>query len=101
MKHMVEVEIPAQPARTETRESHIACDLCGAKGQSTYTGGVTNWTDDRFDYDRTGIVHDQGYSYSDDRGGKRRFVDICVECFEKKLVPWLAEQGATVREEDY
>lgn len=68
------------PARTETRAEYT-CDLCGELIVPKRGGGeeveVTHTTGD---YGReSSLVYEQ--------------FDMCGECFQGKLIPWMASQG--------
>lgn len=42
-----------------------------------------------------------GERYPEGGGGRKFFVDICRECFEEKLIPWLQSQGVMIQEEEW
>lgn len=47
------------------------------------------------------IYHREGDSYPEGGSGTITEVDICPDCFQNKLVPWLELQGATIKEKDW
>lgn len=78
----------------------MVCDLCG----ESHDGGLlprdsTNWESGGMgDFDNIEISRTRGHSYPGDyyRDGVQQF-DICPECWENKLLPWLKSQGADLR----
>lgn len=88
---MIHTKIVEVPARTKEVESHRTCDLCGDNTRSS----------------RSEIIDDVavscwfGESFGDYGAEITKLeVDLCVSCFRTRLVPWLCEQGAVVREID-
>ena len=95
MKHVKTVTIPAT---TRERLDHLQCDLCGAKSNP----GSDHWPPaGEYGLNSTSVKHASGNAWPDSGGDKTtlRF-DICPSCFETKLVPWFAAQGATPRVEE-
>lgn len=91
MRHTKTVEKPAEtrtvtyPARTETVYDYTACDLCGQR---------IDRDQNSFDIDEVRVAHRTGSQYPG--GGDHTTVayDVCGECFDNKLVPWMKAQGA-------
>jgi hypothetical protein len=70
----------------------VVCDLCGKKiVQGSY------------DVDEVTIQRRTGVAFPDSHSGEILSVDMCGECFENKLLPWLRSQGCkeTVKDYDY
>lgn len=86
------------PAQDRETVDHLICDLCGKKN------GGEDWEPAGHKILETTIEMDAGVNYGSD-GGSRKTTsfDICPACFETKLVPWMASQGAmpTVGETDW
>ena len=85
MKHTKKVVVPET-----TREvlDFIVCDLCEEKA----FGG--DWAEGSYRVSRTSVSMEDGDSYPEGGNIIKTSYDICPECFENKLMPWLAEQGA-------
>ena len=82
MKHTKTVDVPAT---TRVVVERTTCDLCGQEIKSK-----------RFGVDEVEILRREGTSYPEGGSGTECAVDMCGDCFEKKLVPWLESQGAKV-----
>ena len=79
MRHMKKVTIPG---RIEDRINFVTCDLCGKKiEEKTYV------------VDEVEVRHKIGSSYPDGGSGEETIVDLCGDCFDTKLIPWLSSQG--------
>ena len=70
---------------------HVSCDLCK---RTIADAGC-------FAVDDIEVSRRVGDSFSDGGYGTKIDVDLCGECFAERLVPWLREQGADVREEEW
>ena len=81
MKHYKTVTIPEY---TKNVEDKVTCDLCGVK-----------ITTDTYEVDEVTVKHQYGHSYPEGGFGQEVEVDMCGECFESKLMPWLSSQGVT------
>jgi hypothetical protein len=81
--------------RTETRtvSEVVTCDICGlpSKNRRPTNGDyVTNWTEDnQFDFNRTAVIRQQGYSCSDGGDYKTESYHVCYDCWPK-LAAWIA-----------
>jgi hypothetical protein len=80
MKHMKTVVIPAD---TKQEVDFVTCDLCGEKIKCGY-----------HEIDEVKVTYKQGRSYPEGSWGDETSVDMCGDCFNEKLVPWLKSQGA-------
>jgi hypothetical protein len=78
------------PATQKVILDYLTCDLCGEK--------IVHSSDNM---DECTVKRTEGYKYSDCGGGTDTVFDICGECFESKLIPWMAEQKASPRVEDW
>lgn len=81
--------------RTYRECKSIECDMCGKK----HAGD--EWGDDYYDVLKTAVKIREGDRYPDGGFETDLVFDICPECFRNKLVPWLAEQGAEPRTEEF
>lgn len=70
------------PEKTVSKLDKTMCDLCG-----------NEITKERFEVDEVEIRHKTGDRYPDFGYGEQVEVDMCGECFDEKLVPWLKTQG--------
>lgn len=100
----VKKQIRQVPASTREFVESVTCDLCGKvfPMADTDSDGI-NWEHPHGDVAKTGVYFAKGYSYPEGTNIEYRDYHVCPECFEKKLEPWLKEQGATftAREVDW
>lgn len=83
------------PATDREVVDHLICDLCGKKS------GADDWATRGYNVSETTVEMNRGVNYGTDGGdSKTTSFDICPTCFETKLVPWMASQGATPTVED-
>ena len=77
--------------RVYERVTETVCDLCGARN----TGD--DWNPRPYDTADTTVQWEYGTCFPD--GGDKTVVsfDLCPECFDRRLIPWLREQGAEPR----
>jgi hypothetical protein len=89
-----EVERPAVPAKIEKQLAEIRCDLCGgpAPGDDFFRT--------RGESDSVTVERVKGSNWPD--GGWKETVayDICQNCFETVLEPFLKEKGAVPHSEE-
>lgn len=69
------------------------CDICGRKGE--LDGG---WERSYTGVEDVTIEYQSGSRYPEGADITYHEIDMCPKCFEEKLVPWLKEQGAEIRE---
>lgn len=86
---MIHTKTEHIPATTRERETHRTCDICGAtiKGR--------NWGD----FDECTIERKTGAAYGGEGHHEETDMDMCGQCFETKLVPWLESQGVKMRKD--
>ena len=65
----------------------VTCDSCGVESPDD-----DNWTNGRFDYERTTIRYDKGSDYPEGRYGTILHYDLCPKCFQEILFPFLKER---------
>jgi len=75
----------------------LVCDLCGEEAK----GGVWERGKGIYNINDVTINHVWGVSYPDDACGEKIEFDICPDCFDNKLVPWMESQGACVGKEEW
>lgn len=77
----------------------LSCDICKKKAKHPSIG----WQDGQYQVNETEIRHRTGDSFPGGGSGHEISVDICPECFQIKLIPWLQDQGCKIskREWDY
>ena len=90
MKHYIKKEIPAKPATTEEVFDKVTCDLCG-----------NDIIEDQYKVDEVQVKHRTGDEYPEGGYGDEVSVDMCGDCFDKKLLPWLREQGVEPKPEEW
>lgn len=81
MKHMKEVLVPA---KTEKRRDYTTCDLCKQKINEEWRG----------DYAEVDVCCKIGVRWPDGGNYDQWEFDLCADCFQNKLVPWMKSQGA-------
>lgn len=79
MKQYKIVDVPASKQRLLDK---TLCDLCGNEIKSGC-----------YDAEDVEVMHRSGCSYPEGGWGKETTIDMCGQCFEEKLVPWVIEQG--------
>jgi hypothetical protein len=75
----------AVPATTREALDYATCDVCGHR------------LDERLDpsqVDDVVVSRTTGYNWGNDANLDKLSLDLCGECFQTKLVPWLEAQGA-------
>jgi hypothetical protein len=87
MRFWKPVEVPATLKHVLDKTT---CDLCGSVINS-----------ERGDAEEVEVKHRTGSSYPEGGSGQEVRVDMCGDCFDDKLVPWLRAQGADPRIEDW
>ena len=88
MKHTEVVQVPAT---TRERTVRVECDICG--------GHVP--TDGIYTVNENVVSRRSGESYPEGSSGTKVFVDLCDDCFEGKLIPWLRSQNANIQTEEW
>jgi hypothetical protein len=86
------------PAREETREVEVKCELCDRTGRP---GGTSdNKWKYGYDVEDTTISLEEGDRYPEGTNLTVTTVDICPDCMRSKVFPWLVSQGAILREKE-
>lgn len=89
-------EMRAVPATMREVVARLKCDLCGRESDE-YNG----WGKSDEHIEETEVRYKSGRSECWGGGCATEFeADICPACFKNKLIPWLQDQGATIRESE-
>lgn len=65
----------------------LTCDMCSK------TAKKDNWSTASYDVAETEIQIKEGVSYPEGGYGFEVNIDLCIDCFKNKLIPWLKSQG--------
>jgi uncharacterized protein (DUF2225 family) len=90
-----------KPVTIEEREvlDEVSCDLCGKIGKDG------DWETSTWEVAESKIEievrYKDGDSYPEGGQGEKYNVDICPECFKKKLIPWLKSQECRAEFEEW
>jgi hypothetical protein len=89
MEHHKTITIPE---RQSTVFDYKTCDLCKKKIEEEY-GEKSEVT----------MLYSNGYHYPEGGGGTEQIFDVCPDCWNDKIVPFMEGQGALfrIREWDY
>ena len=63
------------------------CDLCGRRS------GEYRWKTSSLEQVETKVHIQYGSWFAEGGYGEEYEADLCPECFDEKLIPWLKEQG--------
>ncbi len=74
------------PAYEKQRLTELRCDLCGEKAERPEHN---NWTTDNWEVAETTVEMQTGVSYPESGTSHYTKFDICIRCFEDKLIPWV------------
>ena len=74
------------PARVDKYMKCVTCDYCGKQGKY-------GWYSSRYNHDETKIEvtikHEAGHHYPEGSTGQRFATDMCPDCFNQKLIPFV------------
>ncbi len=87
-------ETKTRPATTYEECVEIRCDLCGRAAPSPYGYDGNVWGSNRIDVERVSIKSERGYNCPEGGSSKTKCFDVCVSCFNEKIVPFMASLGA-------
>lgn len=79
MKHKKIIDVPAT---TKEIVEFVTCDLCGKRIE-----------ENSFDVNEVEVRHRTGWQSPEGGNGEEVSVDVCGNCFDQKLLPWLHSQG--------
>lgn len=96
MKVYEEQVVPATTKKVCVRRK---CDLCGVESKSSDWAGA--WYEVNETDVRVTVKHRVGSQFPEGSSGEEYEVDICPECFQKRLIPWLKSQGANITESTF
>ncbi len=80
---------------TEKSLKNLKCDLCGKLSFKS-----DNWSDDAYYSQEVTIESDSRSTYPEDNEGHKQSIDLCPDCFEDRLIPWLKSQNCNIPEVD-
>ncbi len=80
----------------------VICDLCGAEGSRKHDETAA-WSADTYEVKETTIIAQDGNRWPDSASIETTQFDICLNCFNDRLIPWFKSQGAepTIGEIEY
>ena len=81
MQHLKNIKIPA---KTIEVVDYKTCDLCQQRIVEP----------DSYQVDEIKLQRHAGSNYPEGGWGTDQKFDVCPDCWEKKLVPWMVSQGA-------
>lgn len=73
----------------------VTCDICGRKATSD------DWSEESYGVDEIRIERRHGQQFPEGDFTVLSSFDLCPDCWENKLLPWMQEQGATPSDVDY
>jgi hypothetical protein len=95
---VIKKEKRAIPATTREVIVERTCDLCHKKARDPQSG---EWGTSSYDVEDVTVEYRTGSSYPEGGGGTEYSIDMCPDCFENRLIPWLESQGAIVTEQEW
>ena len=88
MEHYKEKHIPAATRKVLDKTT---CDMCNKEIDQ----------DSSYDINEVEVRHKKGVNYPEGGSGDVFEPDICGECFDDKLVPWLKSQGVKITKKNW
>lgn len=82
MKHYKKISV----TREENQFDYKTCDSCGKISKKM---SLNNWSEKRYGVDEVEIRHKYGSSYPEGESCKELIIDMCPDCFECKVLPFL------------
>jgi hypothetical protein len=82
------------PTKEEQQLDYMKCEICENKSSDP------DWSPGQYEVTEPIVSLREGTSYPEGDYTTTVILDICPECFRKKLIPWFEAQGGSVREED-
>lgn len=100
---MRKTEKRVSPAKEYDAEIEIKCDLCGATtgkrlGRDGLEVARDGWGVSAYDHDEITVSRRQGTHYPEGGYDTTFRYDVCPRCWEMKVLPWFAAQGAMLTE---
>jgi hypothetical protein len=99
--------------RTETTKPvtcevlvEVVCEMCTRSYRNTDTdwvgqgGEVMCWDARPYTISKTALFVAEGSNYPEGGYATTRYVDICPECMETKVFPWLEAQGVKIEKSE-
>lgn len=85
MKHKKTI---TEPSYEREVVDYVTCDLC--RQRLPLSAG-------QYRIDEITVMRREGSSYPEGGSGIECEFDLCPQCWDEKLVPWMREQGGEVR----
>lgn len=82
------------PAEKVEVLDHVKCELC----ENTCTND--NWSPLQYEVTEPEVSLRIGKHYPEGGHAITTILDICPDCFQKKLIPWFQSLGGQVRQRD-
>jgi len=96
MRHYI---VKEEPAKKVSVLNKTTCDLCNKAAKHGH------WESSAWEVNETEIEvtvrQKDGSEYPEGGSGTKYEVDMCPNCFKKKLIPWLESQGCMAKREDW
>lgn len=77
--------------------AEVRCDICCALGRSSVHDLATYWDDGLYCTEASAIWSRRGYTDPDGGESTTTTADICNDCFEEHVVPFLESLGVKMR----
>lgn len=84
------IEVPAKEATTKKVFYMTVCDIC--KSEAKERG---------YDVGEASIQMREGESLPDCGHGTEINIDLCMECFREKMIPFLESEGVVINETEW
>jgi hypothetical protein len=86
MEHFKTITIPAKAEETKQVIDFVSCDICKKKIEK-----------DIFSAEEIKIIHKTGSHYPEGGCGEDKSFDICGDCFENTLSPFIESYGSAAK----
>lgn len=83
------------PAHTRIETDYVECELCKSR-----TSDESNWGGEAYRVNEVRVRLRGGTSFPEGGTITETIVDLCPECFETKLLPWIRSHGGTERQRE-
>lgn len=91
---MIETTQVVKQVEQTTTSHKVTCDLCKKQTEEIDYDNMIQWSGSRYQILETKIMSCVGRNDVDGGGIVEEVsVQLCMDCFLKKLIPWLESQG--------
>lgn len=95
MKHYEEIVVPPKPQTTQKKFKSGSCDICGKETKrEDDIEDTLNWSKGTYQSNMVQIFHETKTNYPDGGGSEKEYFEICPDCFDNKVKPFLESLGA-------